>query len=185
MKFESMSIQGAWVGVNQIHKDSRGYFREWFKFHEIEEQTGIKFNAQQANVSKSKYGVLRGIHFSLSEFGQAKLVTCVSGSVWDVVVDIRPNSPTFGCWEFVELTEHNGKSVLISTGLGHAFVSLAEDSLLSYLQTSPYAPEHEYGINPLDTEIGIQWPIENLLMTLKDSTAPTMSELLAKGKLPR
>ena len=185
MKFETMSIQGAWIGVNQIHYDSRGYFREWFKFNEIERQTGVKFYPQQANVSKSKYGVLRGIHFSLSELGQAKLVTCVSGSVWDVVIDIRPSSPTFGQWDCVELTEQNGKSVLISSGLGHAFVSLAEDSLLSYLQTSPYAPDFEYEINPLDAELGIQWPIVNPQMTLKDSTAPTMSELLAKGKLPQ
>lgn len=185
MKFESMSIQGAWIGVNQIHNDLRGYFREWFKFHEIERQTGVKFYAQQANVSKSKYGVLRGIHFSLSELGQAKLVTCVSGAVWDVVVDIRQSSPTFGQWDCVELTEQNGKSVLISTGLGHAFVSLAEDSLLSYLQTSPYAPGLEFEINPLDAELGIEWPIVNPQMTLKDSNAPTMSELLAKGKLPQ
>lgn len=184
MNFQSLSISGAWVGESQINKDNRGFFREWFKTDEIELATGYSFNVKQANVSQSKRGVLRGIHYSLSLLGQVKWVTCVSGSIWDVVVDLRPNSPTYGTWDCVELTGENGKSILISEGLGHGFVSLADESLVAYLQTSNYSPSDEYEINPHDSDLAILWPLKDLLLAVKDSVAPTLAERQAEGQLP-
>ena len=95
MKFEELAIKGVWLAHSPIHADSRGSFREWFKPAELLSATGQNFDVMQSNISISHRGVLRGIHYSLAEYGQGKWITCITGSIWDVVVDIRPSSPTF------------------------------------------------------------------------------------------
>lgn len=117
MKLTPLGIEGAWVAHSDLWNDERGFFREWFKAEEVYEATGLNFSIQQANISQSHSGVIRGIHYSLAQEGQAKWITCVAGSLIDVVVDIRPNSPTFKKIEYIELTPENGVSVLVGPGL--------------------------------------------------------------------
>ena len=183
MKIKELGISGMWIVHSPIHDDNRGYFREWFKGGEFEIVTGHKFNVQQANISSSNKGVLRGIHYSLAKEGQGKWITCVSGSIWDVVVDIRPNSPTFKKWIGIELTANSGDALFISKGLGHGFISMQDNSCVAYLLTSEYAPANEFEINPLDPELGIIWPLENLSLSSKDANAPTLQQQHIAGKL--
>lgn len=173
-----LSIEGAWLFNSQVHGDDRGYFREWFKEEVVIESTGRSFKVAQSNLSCSKKGVVRGVHFSKAPQGQAKFVTCVHGAIWDVVVDIRPNSPTFKQWEATELRAGDGQSILISEGLGHAFLALEDNSIISYLLTTPYAPDYEFAINPQDAEIAIKWPIEPLHFSKKDAEAQSLSEYI-------
>lgn len=172
-----LGIQGSFLIQTPTHGDDRGFFREWFKAEELEKSTNKKFPIAQANLSRSKKGVVRGIHFSTAPLGQAKWVTCASGSIWDVVIDIRPDSPTYKSWIAQELRAEKGNSVFIGEGLGHAFVALEDDSVISYLLSTPYAPEFELAINPLDPEIGIDWPISPLQLSARDQSAPGISEL--------
>ena len=185
MEIERSEISGAWVINFPVFADDRGIFREWFKRDEIKSETGIDFEVRQANQSTSKLGVVRGIHYSLADMPQHKLVTCTSGRVLDFVVDIRPNSKTFRKSMSVELMPTNGTAVLIEHGLGHAFISLEEGSTISYLLTSNYAPNEEYAVNPLDKELGIDWQNTNLTISDKDKLAFSIGEMLQIGKLPK
>ena len=178
-KLTPLSIEGSWLFESPSHGDDRGYFREWFKSSVITESLGREFSVSQSNLSRSKKGVVRGIHFSTAPSGQAKWVTCANGSLWDVVVDIRPKSPTFKRWEAVELRAEEGKALLISEGLGHAFLSLEDDTVISYLLTTPYSPNYEFAINPQDPEIAIKWPDIQLLFSDKDAVAPSLREFLS------
>ncbi len=185
MNLTPLSIEGAWVAESPVWSDERGFFREWFKAEEISRIAGRDFSVAQANISSSARGTLRGIHYSLAEGGQAKWVTCVSGSIRDVIVDIRPASPTYGKSIVIELSGASGKAVLIGEGLGHGFVALEDDTTVAYLITSPFSPKEEFEINPLDPEIGIEWglPISELRLSPKDAAAPSLAERLAEGNL--
>jgi len=187
MKFSELAIKGAWVAEADLHNDARGNFSEWFKKSEVVSITGFEFEAAQANISTSHKGTLRGIHYSLAVNGQAKWVTCVSGSVLDVIVDIREGSPTFGKFESIRLESKSGKSVLIGPGLGHAFIAQEDSSSVVYLLSSPYSPTDEYGINPHDKEIGINWDMEitSVILSDKDRSAPSLEFQRANGKLPK
>jgi dTDP-4-dehydrorhamnose 3,5-epimerase len=123
----------------------------------------------------------------LATVGQAKWVTCVSGAIRDVIVDIRPGSATYGRYEAVDLSGDSGAAVLIGAGLGHGFVSLADASTVAYLVSSPFSPTEEFEINPLDPGIGIEWglPEDELLLSPKDKAAPGLVERAAEGKLPK
>ena len=189
MQIVPLGISGAWLVSSQIFADERGTFREWFKLDEIRQKTGIDFPVEQANISTSKKGSLRGIHYSLVNIGQAKWITCIAGRVIDLVIDIRPNSPTFKKYEFIELSGEDGQSVLVGAGLGHGYLSLEENSTISYLLSSPYSPSEEFEINPMDLELGISWPLERvgsgLILSRKDLNAPTLAERALEGKLPK
>lgn len=186
MDLKQLEIDGAWLAESPVWTDQRGIFREWFKSSEMMKVIGRDFNIEQANVSSSSRGTLRGIHYSLAKKGQAKWITCVSGSILDVVVDIRPNSQTYKKWLALELSDTNGRSMFIGEGLGHAFVSLQNNSTVSYLLSSEYSPNDEFEINPLDAELNIDWKIsrEELLISNKDLNAPSINERLKQGKLP-
>jgi dTDP-4-dehydrorhamnose 3,5-epimerase len=179
-----LSINGAWKAEFPLHADNRGTFREWFKQDEILKKTGFDFPVKQANISVSSFGVVRGIHYSLSTEGQAKWVTCLKGTVLDVVVDIRPSSTTFRKIEYIELSAVDGRAVLISPGLGHGFVALEGESVVSYLLSSPFSPDDEYGVNPLDEDLNIQWRTKNPILSSKDRTAPSLQSLVNGGLLP-
>ena len=185
MDIEELGIKGAWIARSPVHHDDRGYFREWFKSEELESAIGFQFSVEQANISSSNKGVLRGIHYSLAKEGQGKWVTCVSGSIWDVIVDIRPASPTFKQWIGIELTGGSGDSIFVSGGLGHGFISLEDKSTVAYLLTSKYSPQEEFGISPLDPKLGITWPNTKLFLSEKDMLAPTLQELLDSGNLEK
>lgn len=189
MKVTPLGIDGAWLVQSPVLLDDRGYFREWFKNEDIQSTTGINFSIQQANLSFSHKGVIRGIHYSLTPTGQAKWLTCVTGSVLDVIVDIRPNSPTYKRTEYIKLLPDTGESILIGPGLGHGFMSLEEPSVVSYLLSSPYAPEFEYEISPRDSELNIEWQLNSGLeltniLSKKDSLAPSLENRRVSGLLP-
>ena len=182
---EPSEIEGAWIFTPRIFPDDRGYFLEWFRPAELAEAIGFHPAVMQGNLSVSRHGVLRGVHFSSVPPGQAKYVACVSGAILDVIVDVRTGSPTFGAWQGVRLDEENRRAVYLSEGLGHAFMAISQQATVSYLCSTPYAPEREHGINPLDPEIGIVWPDGTApILSQKDSGAPTLAQARAAGLLP-
>jgi dTDP-4-dehydrorhamnose 3,5-epimerase len=187
MKLTPLGIEGAWVAESPVWSDERGFFREWFKTEDVKGATGRDFGIEQANISVSFAGTLRGIHYSIAPRGQAKWITCVAGSIKDVIVDIRPDSQTFGSWIEVLLTGDSGQAVFISEGLGHGFVALEDNTAVAYLVSTPFSPTEEFEINPLDQKIGINWGMDLSVLKIseKDKNAPTLAERLAEGKLPK
>ncbi len=174
MPFQEMKIKGAWIHEPIRLNDKRGHFEEQFKISQIESELGRTFTVKQVNQSVSHKGVIRGIHFTDSPEGQAKYVSCPKGAIWDVVVDLRKDSPTYGQWDAVELSAENGLSVFIAEGLGHAFLSLKDDSVANYLCTSEYAPDADRTINPLSERLGIAFAssgITDFSLSAKDSEA--------------
>lgn len=190
MKITPLGIEGAWLAESPVLVDERGFFREWFKAAEVLAATGVNFETRQANVSQSQRGVVRGIHYSLAPAGQAKWITCASGHVLDVIVDIRPSSATFKKVVQVDLRGGEARALLIGTGLGHGFLALEDNSILTYLLSSPYAPQDEYEINPMDTDLNVDWQLglvggSGLIISTKDSQAPSLAKRMADGKLPQ
>lgn len=186
MKLTPLGINGAWLAESPVWSDDRGFFREWFKSEDVKAVTGRDFGIEQANISLSSAGTLRGIHYSIALRGQAKWITCVSGSIQDVIVDIRLDSKTFGEWVDVELSGNSGQAVFISEGLGHGFLALEDNTTVAYLVSTPFSPKEEFEINPLDEKIGIKWGMEldSLKISNKDRIAPTLAGRLTEGKLP-
>jgi dTDP-4-dehydrorhamnose 3,5-epimerase len=186
MDLTPLGIEGAWLAKSPLWSDDRGFFREWFKSGAIKAATGIDFTIQQANISQSQRGVIRGIHYSLAPQGQAKWITCINGSIRDVIVDIRPSSTTFGKSVHCDLDGQDGKAILIGAGLGHGFASLAHSSTIAYLLSSPYSPAEEFEINPLDSVLGIDWGLDlsEVSLSEKDKKAPTLAARASEGKLP-
>jgi dTDP-4-dehydrorhamnose 3,5-epimerase len=174
MPFQEMKIKGAWIHTPLRHMDDRGHFEEQFKLSQIQSELDRSFSVRQVNQSVSNKGVIRGIHYTDSPDGQAKYVSCPKGAIWDVVVDLRKDSPTYGHWDSVKLSAENGLSVFISEGLGHAFLSLDDGSVAHYLCTSAYAPEADRTINPLSAKLAIDFEssgITEFLLSQKDSDA--------------
>ena len=184
LEIKELEIEGVFLIELPIFSDNRGYFREWFKSSLISESLGRNFDVRQANISSSNKGVLRGIHYSLSETGQGKWLTCISGAIMDVIVDIRVSSPTFKKHVSIELNSTNAASIFIPEELGHAFMALEDNSTVVYLLTSEYIPSQEFEINPLDQELDIAWPIDLPFLSNKDAAAPTLSQQLLAGRLP-
>jgi len=185
VKIRPMSIEGA-VEVTPVqHRDARGAFLEWYRFDALAAAVGRPLDLAQANLSTSARDVVRGIHFADVPPGQAKYVTCVSGRVLDVVVDVRVGSPTFGAWEAVLLDDEERRAIYLAEGLGHAFCSLTDGATVAYLCSTTYRPGHEHGIDPLDPDVGIAWPAGTPLLSPKDAAAPSLSEARAAGLLPR
>ncbi len=186
MSIRELSVPGAWEITPRVHGDGRGAVFEWFTESVFAEMTGHRFDMRQANCSVSAAGVLRGLHFAQLPPSQAKYVTCVTGSVFDVVVDIRVGSPTYGRWDSVLLDDIDRRSVYLSEGLAHGFLSLADDSTVMYLCSAPYAPQREHTIAACDPAIGIDWPLpaDRLLLSDRDAVAPPLAEVRAAGLLP-
>jgi dTDP-4-dehydrorhamnose 3,5-epimerase len=191
MPFQPMGIQGAFVFTPVRHEDPRGHFQESFKLSSLEKELGLGFEVKQVNQSTSAKGVIRGIHFADNPPGQAKYVSCLKGAIWDVVVDLRTESPTFGKWEGVEVSAANGKSVLIAEGLGHGCLSLEEGSVVTYLCSEEYSPSTERQINPFDNDLAIDFSgfgskfgVEEFLLSEQDKQAQGFKEALESGLLP-
>ena len=184
MKARELAVPGAWEITPQLHTDSRGLLFEWFTDPDFTALTRHRFDLRQANCSVSAAGVLRGLHFAQLPPSQAKYVTCVRGAVFDVVVDIRVGSPTFGRWDAVRLDDTDRRSVYISEGLGHAFQALQDDSTVMYLCSAGYAPSREHTINALDPALNIRWPVDEPMLSGRDRDAPTLEQVRAAGLLP-
>jgi dTDP-4-dehydrorhamnose 3,5-epimerase len=166
--------------------DDRGLFVEWYRFDRLEEVIGHPLDLRQGNLSVSRKGVVRGIHFADVPRGQAKYVTVPHGAVLDFVVDIRVGSPTFGQWDSVLLDDVDRKALYLAEGLGHAFVALTEGATVSYLVSDVYNPTAERGISPLDEQIALVFPPEagEALLSPKDVEAPTLAQAAEQGLLP-
>ncbi|MFF3445181.1 dTDP-4-dehydrorhamnose 3,5-epimerase [Streptosporangium sp. NPDC002721] len=185
MGMRPLGIEGAWVFEPKVFEDERGSFHEWFHGGVFGGATGQGLALSQANLSVSRRGTLRGVHFADVPPGQAKYLKCVRGSVFDVVVDLRVGSPTFGRWESVVLDDVDHRSVYVSEGLGHGFMALSDDAVVVYLCSEGYAPGREHGVDPLDPELGIGWPSEVApLLSAKDAAAPALAEARRRGLLP-
>ena len=179
------SIDGAWIFNPILRGDDRGVFLESFKDSVFQEALGYPFDLKQMNISVSRYGTVRGIHFADVPPGQAKYVQCFDGRILDIVVDIRVGSPTFGQWEAVELDAEQRTALYISEGLGHAFCALTESVTVGYLCSEGYAPDREHGIHPLDSDLNLPWPSgSDSVLSPKDAEAPGLHEAAASGLLP-
>jgi dTDP-4-dehydrorhamnose 3,5-epimerase len=183
LKITPLEIKGAFIVENEFLNDSRGKFRELMKISDFKNFKNFK-NWEQNNLSISKKNAIRGIHFSNGNNLQHKLVTCVSGSIRDFVIDIRTGSPTFGKFCEVKLNSEYGNSIFIESGLGHAFLSETDNSIVSYLLTSEYDPVTEFAINPFDPNINIGWDVLTSFVSEKDINAPNLIELRDSNKLP-
>lgn len=186
MPKEALSIAGAFILSAERYTDERGAFWEAFRRDRVSLATGRDFPIEQVNTSISQRNVIRGVHFAQVPPGQAKFVTVQTGSIWDVVVDLRRGSSTFGQWDAVELVAGEPRAVMISEGLGHAFLALDDDTIVSYLVTDRFRPEREHGVDPFDAEIAIDWPISRLdaVLSTKDANAPSLSAAISAGLLP-
>ncbi len=185
MTIRELAIPGAWEITPQLFPDSRGVFLEWFSDPQFTAFAGHRFDLRQANCSVSSAGVLRGLHFAQLPPSQAKYVTCPYGAVFDVVVDIRVGSPTFGKWDSVLLDDRARRAVYISEGLAHGFVALQDDSTITYLCSAGYNPAREHTIRATDPALGIEWPSDHpVVLSGRDAEAPTLDEVRATGLLP-
>lgn len=156
-----------------VHGDERGFFVETFR-EQLWAEHGVTGPFVQDNQSRSRRGTLRGIHFQVHP-GQGKLVRCARGAVWDVVVDLRRGSPTFGEWEAVELSDENGWQLWIPIGFGHGFCVTSDVADFVYKCTAYYDPETEAGIRFDDPDIGIEWPLAEPLVSERDRVAPALA----------
>ncbi len=184
MEVRELKVPGAWEITPKQHADDRGLFLEWFTDSEFREFAGHPLDLRQANCSVSSAGVLRGLHFAQLPPSQAKYVTCVRGAVFDVVVDIRVGSPTFGQWDSVVLDDRTRRSVYVSEGLAHGFQALYEDSTVMYLCSAGYDPAREQTIRATDPALDIQWPGTDHILSDRDAHAPTLEDVKAAGLLP-
>ena len=185
MEIRELAVPDAYALDLVPHGDARGRFTEWYKADVLAGATGFGLSLAQANHSVSARGVLRGVHFALVPPGQAKYVYCPAGRVLDVVVDVRVGSPTFGVCDSVVLDSEQPRAVYLAEGLGHAFLSLADGSSVTYLVSSGYDPGREFGISPVDPALDLPWPDDvEFELSAKDLAAPTLEQAREQGLLP-
>jgi dTDP-4-dehydrorhamnose 3,5-epimerase len=186
VRSRSLLIHGAVEFTPTQHGDDRGVFFEHYRFEPLEESIGHPFTVRQGNTSVSRRGTVRGTHYALVPPGQAKYVTTMRGAVLDYVIDLRVGSPTFATWESVRLDDEDRRAVYLAEGLGHCFVALSDDAVVSYLVSEVYNPQRELGISPTDPDIGLVFPDEagEPLLSPKDLAAPSLQEALDAGLLP-
>ena len=177
MEFIQQKIPEVVLIKPTVHRDKRGYFSETFRQDLFEEAVGYQVNFIQDNESKSTKGVLRGLHYQLPPYTQAKLVRVIEGSVLDVAVDIRNSSPTFGQHVAVELTAENKHQLFVPHGFAHGFLVLSDSAIFAYKVDNYYAPEYDRGIAFDDTKLDVDWKLamEELQLSDKDKTHPTIA----------
>jgi len=171
-----LSIPGVFLIEPRVFADDRGFFFESFSEKSFRDATGETVQFVQDNHSRSSKGVLRGLHFQRAPFAQGKLVRVVVGSVFDVAVDIRPGSATFGRWVGETLSAENKRQLWIPAGFAHGFVALEEGTEFVYKTTAPYDKASEGSIHWDDPAIGIQWPLNDVILAPKDAAAPLLAD---------
>jgi len=174
--FQHLDLEGLCLIVPKIFSDDRGFFKETYK-KSVFEQNGIKQDFFQDNHSRSKKGVLRGLHYQIGEYAQGKLVRCSEGEVFDVAVDIRKGSKTFGQWYGVTLSKENHYMLYIPEGFAHGFYTLSDEAELIYKATNEYHAPSDRGIIWNDPDINIAWPSSNPILSPKDDTHPFLKDL--------
>ena len=180
MKFTIQSISGVILIEPTLYGDNRGYFIEIHRQDLLEEALGYKVNFVQDNESKSSKGVLRGLHYQIPPYSQAKLVRVIEGSVLDIVVDIRKSSPTFGKHVAIVLTAENKHQIFIPQGFAHGFIVLSDSATFSYKVDNYYSIEHERGIAFDDKNLAINWriPLKDIELSNKDKSLPSLSDAI-------
>jgi dTDP-4-dehydrorhamnose 3,5-epimerase len=178
MELITTDLSGLLILKPKVFEDERGYFFETFR-QDTFQRIGVAIEVVQSNISKSDRGVVRGLHFQNPPHAQGKLVRVLRGSVLDVAVDIRKNSPTFGKSFSIELSESNKLGLWIPAGFAHGFRTLEDDTLFYYDCTALYNPAAEGGILWNDPELGIDWGIENPTLSAKDAAAPRLSDCIS------
>lgn len=186
MKARELSIYGAWEFLPEHFPDNRGTFFVWFDSDVFRETVGYELTVGQTNHSTNHRGTIRGVHWASTPPGQAKYVYCPKGAVLDVVVDLRVGSPTFGQHEAVLLEPSRYNALFLAAGIGHSFISLEPDSVLTYLCSERYRPSHEHVVSALDPDLALPWPagIEPILSE-RDIHAQSLRDAEAAGILPQ
>jgi dTDP-4-dehydrorhamnose 3,5-epimerase len=176
VKIESTKIDGVVIVTPDVYADERGSFSETFNLARFADETGIERSWVQDNESVSHHGVLRGLHFQ-NPRPQGKLVRCISGTIFDVAVDISRSSPSFGEWVGVELSEENHKQLWVPEGFAHGFYTVSDSATVAYKTTDYYVASADRAIRWDDPQIGIDWPLEGeLTVSDKDRSAPPLVE---------
>ena len=176
MKFKEKTIKGVYIIEPELKIDERGYFFRVFCHKELAEN-GINFRIVQINRSlNTKKGALRGMHFQNPPKAEDKIVQCIKGAIYDVAIDLRPGSETFGQWVSEELTEENKKMFLIPKGFAHGYQALKDESEVLYFSSEFYSPEHEGGVGWNDPFFNIKWPIKEVILSEKDKIWPLMKQ---------
>ena len=176
-EFRKLNIEDVQLIIPKVFKDERGFFLESYKKSDFI-NNGINIDFNQDNHSRSTKGVLRGLHYQASPKGQAKIVRCIKGEIFDVAVDIRKNSPTFGKWVGEKLSEENKHMLYIPDGFAHGFVVLSDIAEIFYKASNEYSKEHDRGILWCDPDIGIDWGIDfEPILSEKDKIQPRLKEI--------
>jgi dTDP-4-dehydrorhamnose 3,5-epimerase len=178
MNFTEQEIKGVWIIEPRRFGDARGYFMESYKQEEFRKHVG-EVNFVQDNESVSSRGVLRGLHFQKGEWSQAKLVRVSQGKVIDVAVDLRKNSPTYGKYVAVELSQENGRQLFVPRGMAHGFIVLSDVAQFQYKVDNMYAPQAEATLRFDDPTVGVEWPMakEEMLLSEKDTRGLLLEEI--------
>ncbi|MDT8390975.1 MAG: dTDP-4-dehydrorhamnose 3,5-epimerase [Lentisphaeria bacterium] len=177
-EFQPTALSGITLITPKYFGDDRGFFAECFKLSDFTEQ-GLDGHFVQLNHSRSGKNVLRGLHFQRPPFAQGKLLRCIRGCVWDVAVDIRGDSPTFGQWFGTEISRENRMMIYISPGFAHGFCVLSDEAEITYHVTgAEYCPDAEAGIHWNDPDLGISWPVSEPILSAKDRTLPTLQNIV-------
>ena len=181
-EFKMLEIPDVILIEPKVFEDERGFFLETYKKEDFDEKAGIKGEFIQDNHSKSKYGVLRGLHFQKEPYAQAKIVRCIRGEIYDVAVDLRKNLPTFGKYTGVILSEYNRYQLYIPKGFAHGFLVLSDAAEVIYKVDNVYASDYETGLIWNDPDVNIPWPNDNPILSQKDQKLPTLRELIGNIK---
>lgn len=176
MKIDALNIPGSFVFTLPVHGDTRGSFENHFP-KDLLNTPNVNFDIQQVNISRNLLkGTLRGLHFQTSPYAESKIVSCLVGEVFDVIVDLRPESRHFGTWESVHLTP-SFNSILVPPGVAHGFQTLTDNSVLQYLHSGKYSKSHSAGVRYDDPALQISWPLETSIVSSEDLKLPTFIDM--------
>jgi len=172
MQFEATPLDGSWLVRLERHEDDRGSFARAFCAEEFAEH-GLETNYVQANICvNAKAGIVRGMHFQLAPHAEVKLVRCMVGAIYDAIVDLRDDSPTFGRWFGVELSQENGLMMYVPRGFAHGYQALTDGATAHYMVSAAYAPKSESGVRHDDPRIAVRWPLPIADISVKDCSWP-------------
>lgn len=177
MKSKPGPITGSWLLTTKVHADARGQFVESFQKGVFAEQTGLSIDFTQDNEVFSEHGVVRGLHLQNNPYGQAKLIRVVLGQIYDVAVDLRADSSNYGEWFGVELSAKNQTQLFLPKGFAHGYSVLSEKAIVQYKVDAPYSPQAESGIRYNDPDLGIDWLVDNPILSEKDLKLPFLKDL--------
>lgn len=177
MNFISTSLAGVWLIKLELREDARGFLARTYCDQEFTRQ-GLNTHWPQCNLTLTRQrGMIRGLHFQADPRPEIKLIRCAAGAIFDVLVDVRRDSPTFGRWEGFELTSENRHQLYVPGGLAHGFQCLADDCEVFYMMSESYVPELARGLRWNDPQVAIRWPLENPVLSERDRQLPLLAEL--------